>query len=336
MNATKSLYLDHVRIDQGLVRSLPVEVARRYQALPISTDGSQITIAMAHPEDPDACQAVTSAMGVPACMVQVDSCEIEHLLAEIWPQNQAPLPRVLFWVPATEISEQHRAFSQAFAAALKADLKLLHVPWRGDQSVRRVIIEAGQQRPDLIFFPIPDAPKIPQLLVDFAINKLIEETTASILVFREPCWPFHKLLLVIRDGNEMCESTVDWLIRLAKPDKANVTILPLLPPVPEMYGPFIQHNLSALLTTNDPFGQKMRWIARRLSSENITGTFRLRNETPLEQLHSELTENDVDLVIIAAESHNHLWRWLFGEVVNDLSVWFDRPLLITKPIRSQS
>jgi hypothetical protein len=90
MSATQHLHLKHVNIDQELMRSLPADIAFRYQALPISTDGSQITIAMAHPEDPDACQAVTTAIGVPSFMIRVDSEEIEHLLAEIWPQNPSP------------------------------------------------------------------------------------------------------------------------------------------------------------------------------------------------------------------------------------------------------
>ncbi|MGB2964542.1 MAG: hypothetical protein WBB69_11220 [Anaerolineales bacterium] len=40
------LHLDFIKIDHQLMRQLPPEVAYRYQALPIATDGRQITIAI--------------------------------------------------------------------------------------------------------------------------------------------------------------------------------------------------------------------------------------------------------------------------------------------------
>jgi nucleotide-binding universal stress UspA family protein len=238
----------------------------------------------------------------------------------------------LLWIPTSELTVEIRFYVQALADRLHADLRPIHIPWHGEKSINRLIAEVEKFNPNLIIFQIPDKPQIPQLLMDFTINKLIEQTPASILVFKEPRMLLDKLLLVIRDGNETSESALDWTIQLARHNQTSVTIMSLLPPVPEMYGPAIHHSLSALLTANDPLGKKMRWIARRLSGENIKGTFKLRNDTPLEQLHGELSESDVDLVVIAAEPKNHIWRWLFGEVVNDLFDWFDRPLLITKPI----
>jgi hypothetical protein len=76
----------------------------------------------------------------------------------------------------------------------------------------------------------------------------------------------------------------------------------------------------------------MRLIAHHLSSENVEGNIKLRNNQPMDQLRMELLEGDIDLVTISVEPQNHLWRWLFGEVVNDLFSWLDRPLLITKSI----
>jgi hypothetical protein len=97
-----------------------------------------------------------------------------------------------------------------------------------------------------------------------------------------------------------------------------------------MYGSFIRYTVSSLLASNDPLGEKMRWIAQRLTTEEVGGAFRIRDGPPLEQLHSEVLDSDTDLVAIKAEPQNHLWRWLVGEVVNNLFVWLDRPLLITK------
>ncbi len=331
MLMTKSLHLDHVKIDRRLVKTLPVDIAFRYQALPISTDGKKITIAMANPEDPEAILAVTSAIGSPAYLVQVDSNEIEHLLTEIWPQIPPSKLHILHWIPTTEQLETQQ-YPKQFADHLHADIKTVNIPWHGEKSINDLEEEALQYQPDLIVFQIPEPPTIPRLLLDFTLNKMIERLPASILVFKEPRWPLKKLLLVIRDGNDISETAVDWTILLAKKNRVAVTILPLLPPVPEMYGPFIRHSLPSLLTANDPLGQKMRLIAYRLSSDQVEGNFKLRNDPPLEQLQGEISEGDADLVTIAVEPQNHLWRWLFGEVVNDLFTWFDRPLLITKNI----
>ena len=122
--------------------------------------------------------------------------------------------------------------------------------------------------------------------------------------------------------------SVDWVIRLAHCSHAAVTVLPLLPPVPQMYGPLIRYSLPSLLNSSDPLGVKMREIAQRLKNEEVEGIFKIRDGDPLEQLRCEVSDRNTDLVVIDAEPRNHLWRWLIGEVVNNFYVWFDRPLLI--------
>jgi nucleotide-binding universal stress UspA family protein len=329
MLKSKSLHLNRVEIDRNLVRSLPAEIAIHYQAIPVCSDGEQITVAMADPEDSEASKAVISAIGAPTCLVQVDSLEIQRLLAEFWPQNPPPRLRVLYW--SVTGAQENQPYPQQLAIHLNAEIKTISIPWDGEKSINNLVTEAKHYHPDLIMFQLPEPGIIPQLLLDFTLNKLIERLPASILLFKKPCWPLKKLLLVLRDGHDIFDSAVDWIIRLAKHSQTSVTILPLLPPVPEMYGPSIQHSLPALLSGNDPLGQKMRQVALRLSSEQIEGTFKLRNVPPLEQLRDEVSEEEIDLVAITAKPQNCFGRWLFGELINDLFSWFDRPLLITKP-----
>lgn len=329
MLTTKNLHLNHVKIDRSLVKALPPDIALRYQALPISTDGEKVTVAMAHPDDPEAISAVSMALGSPTFLIQADSYEIDHLLAEIWPQDPPSKMRVLYWC-LTPNRDKNQVYIQKLADHLHAEMKTVTIPWHGERSINKLLQESEQFQPDLIVFQIPEPPLIPRLLVDFTLNRLIENLPASILVFKEPRWPLKKLLLVIRDGNEISDPAVDWTINIARGNQTSVTILPLLPPVPEMYGSSIRHSLPDLLSANDPMGQKMRSIAYRLSSEEVEGNFILRNIPPMEQLRVELSEGDIDLVTISVNPKNHLWRWFFGEVINDLFGWFDRPLLITK------
>jgi len=325
------LELKKLQTNSRLMRLLPADIARKYHALPISTDGSKITIAMAHPEDVDACKVVTSAIGAPSCLVQVDQQQIDRILAEVWPQNPTSPLRLLLWNPTSIDLEDIQPYAEKLAELLDAHLMLANTPWCGVKSFDEFVQQAERFNPDLIIFQIPNPPLMKRLLVDFAVNKLIDRLPSSILVVKNPIMPFTRLLLVIREGHDANDSAVDWLIRLAHCSHAAVTIMPLVPPVPEMYGRLIQNNLPALLTSNDPLGKKLRSIAHRLEAAEIEGIFKLRNGPPLEQIRCEMFETNTDLVIIAAEPKSHIWRWVLGELVNDLYVWFDRPLLITKP-----
>jgi len=330
MNEIAYLHLDCINVDPQVMRLLPAEVAHHYHALPIATDGNRITVAMVSPEDTIASAAVSSAVNAPVCFVQADRKEIDQRLAEIWPQNTKPRLRLLVWIPTVEIDPILLPYVQALADLLNADIKQVSITWRGAKTFDLVISEAAHFHPDLVIFYIPTPPLMKQLIIDFALNRLIDQLSASILVVKSTRWPLQRILLAIRDGNDPDESAVDWVTRLAHSSHAAVTVLPLIPPVPKMYGSLIRYNPSSLLTSNDPLGKKMRRIAQRLTIEEVEGIFKIRDGPPLEQLRNEVIDGNTDLVVLEAEPQNYLWRWLFGELVNNLYVWLDRPLLITK------
>ena len=87
MNGILYLHLDRIKTDPQLMRLLPSKIALRYHALPVATDGNQITIAMASPEDIAAADAVSSAIGVSTCFVQADPKKIDQCLSKIWSKN---------------------------------------------------------------------------------------------------------------------------------------------------------------------------------------------------------------------------------------------------------
>jgi hypothetical protein len=330
MSTIQHLHLERIHTNPQLMRLLPSEIAFHYHALPVAADGDRITVAIAHPEDTTATEVVTAIIGLKTCFVHADQREIDDCLSEIWVQNPESQLRFLAWTPTTDIDPKLPRYSQGLAELLQADLKELGFYWSDQKSFDAFVREAESILPDLIIFHIPTPPMMNRLLVDFAVNKLIDSLNASILVVKNPRWPLQKILLAIRDSEIPDDSSIDWVIRLAHRSHAAVTVLPLIPPVPQMYGSFIRYTVSSLLASSDPLGEKMRWIAQRLTTEEVGGAFRIREGPPLEQLHSEVLDSDTDLVAIKAEPQNHLWRWLVGEVVNNLFVWLDRPLLITK------
>jgi hypothetical protein len=328
METGQFLHLDHIKTNPQLVKLLPQDVALRYHALPVATNGSRITVAMGSPEDRDATDAVAAIIGAPICLVQADPKEIDQRLSEIWPQIFIPRQRILVWTPTAKIDPALQGYSQALAELLQADCHQVDFAWGGDKSFDAFVSEVDLFHPDLIVFELQPPSLMKRLLIDFAVNKLIERLSASILLVKNPSWPLERILLVLRDGIDQDEAVVDWVIRLAHGSHAAVTVLPLLPPVPQMYDPLIRHSLPCLLSSNDPLGVKMREIAQRLKTEQIEGIFKIRDGDPLEQIRCEVSDKKTDLVAIDAEPRNHLWRWLIGEVVNNFFEWCDRPLLI--------
>ncbi len=330
MITIQHLHLEGIKPNPHLGRLLPSDVAFHYHALPVAADNGHITIAIANPDDKTAIEAVIATIGPGTCFVHADQHEIDCCLAEIWMQNPKTQLRLLLWTPTEDIDPELILYSKTIADLLQAELNQVKFNLSDIKSFKYFISEATYFHSDLIIFQIPHYPSTKRLLIDFAVNKLIDQLTASILVVKNPRLPIQRILLAIRDGNDPIESAVDWVVRLAHCTQAEVTILPLLPPLPQMYGSWIHYNLPSLLTSRDPLGQKMRWIANRLADEEVEGAFKIREEPPLEQLRYEVADNKVDLVVIKAEPHHYLWRWLIGEVVNNLFEWFDRPLLITQ------
>jgi nucleotide-binding universal stress UspA family protein len=328
METVQFLRLDRIKTNPQLVKLLPQDIALRYHALPVATNGSRITVAMGSPEDSAATNAVAALIGVPICLIQADPNEIDQCLSEIWPQIRIPPFRVLVWSSIPNMDPALKSYSQALTDLLQAECREVDFTWGGAKSFDGFIHEIEQIHPDLIVFQIQSPPLMKRLLIDFAVNKLIERIPTSILIVKQPSWPLERILLVLRDGIDQDEAVVDWVIRLAQRSHAAVTVLPLLPPVPQMYGPLIRHSLPSLLRSNDPLGIKMREIARRLKTEHVDGIFKIRDGDPMEQIQCELSDRKTDLMVIDAEPRNHVWRWLIGEVVNNIHAWCDRPLLI--------
>ena len=330
MNTISYLHLDSIKTDHHLMRLLPREIAYRYQALPIATDGYWITVAMASPEDIDASAAVKSAIGAPICLVQADPKEIDQRLDELWKQNPAPKLRLLLWNPTSTARATLEPYARLFAEQLDADFVQADIPWRGKKSIEDLICAIEQILPDVTVFQNHNPKQLNRVLLNNASLKKINRLTAILIIPQKYRWPLAKILLTIPDTDTKDESAIDWTIQLARSGQSEVTVLPLLPPVPGWYGSYIQHGLQALLKAEDPMGTKMRLIAKRFKENEIIGTFKLREGEPLYQLRDELIISDPDLVIIPSPLQNDLRRWMTGELVNPLLTWANRPVLISK------
>jgi len=333
MNTIPYLQLDCIHTDQNLMKLLPSEIAYRYHALPVASDGNQITVAMASPEDLTASIAVSSAIGAPICLVKADPKEIYQRLDELWQQNPEPKLRILHWSPTSTTAVALDPFTQSLVELLDADLIQVGIPWKGVKSFKDLISVTDQIRPDLTILQSNNPSNLKRILLNKTIHKHIGRLPAVLIIPQTPRWPLEKILLVLPDGDSEDKSAIHWTIQIARSGQSAVTVLPLLPPVPIFYGSFIQYSTKALLTADDPMGQKMRVIGERFKADAINGSFKLRDGEPLDQLSCELLATNPDLVIFASTPHSCLRRWMTGDLFAPLMERTNRPLLISNNIR---
>lgn len=328
MSTIPFLHLDCIETEQYLMKLLPIEVATRYQALPVSTDGNCVTVAMASPKDTVACAAVTSALGKPVCLVQADPQEINQRLAALWQENPAPRLRILLWPSTKPNTETLDTFVQLLLDLLDADLVLMDIHRSGARSFNDLRYAIKEFSPDLIIFQAQNIAHFKRMLFHYSTQTQVGQLPALLFVPEIPRWPLENILMALPDGDTRVHSAVNWTIQLARLCQSSVTVLPLLPPVPSWYGSFIRHSTQALLAAEDPMGQKMRLIAKRLSEDKINGAFKLRDGEPLDQLQNELQSSDPDLVIFASTPHSCLRYWMTENIVTPLLWGGNRMVLI--------
>jgi len=330
MKSIPYLQLDCIKTDVQLMKLLPLDIARRYHALPVAAAGGKITIAMASPEDTTASAAVASAIGTPVCFVQANPKEIEQRLDEIWPQIPTRRPRLLFWSPISDSETTLLNYALSLADLLEANLEQVDITLEDAQSFAKLILAVERSRPDLVIFQAHNLPLLEQVLPDFASQKMTEQAPTSILIAQNPQWPLATILLVLPDGGAADNPAINWTIQFARASQAAVSVLPLLPPSSSLQGATTKHSAQTLLQTKDLLGQKMRHIAQRFSEDGIKGSFKLREGEPQDQLRCEISGSDPDLVIIAAEQQNYLWQWAPGNQFMLLLESINRPVLISR------
>ena len=326
------LEIDHLESNLRLARQFPPDLARRYHALPISKDGERITVAMADPKDIKAREAVMTTLGKSTCIVQADANIIDKLVDELWPENIDHSLKFLSWGPSDSIGAVVRTYAQTLSAKLGAHLNQFETSATGRGAYRALVEESELFRADMVIFRAPSQSLFTRLVGKPGENILIDLLPVSSLLVYGFCWPIRNILLVIRN-EESDETSLEWTLSLAKPFSACVTVLPITIPVPAFYT-HLQPDVPTLLTTDCPLGRKMRRVARRLVDWEIEGTIRLRNEEPIDQIHREVIEGHHDLIVISAEPKDWLSRRFFGNLVDSLLSWADRPLLIAKPRRA--
>ncbi len=324
------LALDRLVMNPKLARRLPPALAFRYHALPLAEDHGRVTVAMADPEDSVARAAVAAALGSRLYAVRADPETIDGLLAETWPEETQHSLSLLVYQQGSPIAEQVEAYAQYLHDLLGGHLSDFKATAASEATLDD-LVEDVECDHDLVIFGEPDQSLIERLLSGSADLKACERVPSSVLIARRPRWPIKQILLVTR-GYETDDVAVDWIIRLAQPSNAAVTVLAVVPDMPATYNQAarLQCGLADWLATDTTLGRQLRRIAQRLENWGTHSTLHFRQGSPNRQIQCEIEEADYDLIVIAAD-HSSWWlRRLLGELVTPLLRWVDRPVLIAK------
>lgn len=190
-------------------------------------------------------------------------------------------------------------------------------------------VQQAARHNDLVILDEPEQTITTRLWQGRPGNKFAAHLPASVLVTRQPLWPLHHLLLILRlDAGD--ETAVFWTKQFAQASGAAVTILPLVPALPAMYAPQ-PNGVSALLSSQTTAGQQVRLAAQQLNEAQVTAVIHLRQGDPGEQIRSEVEKNLYDMVLLGAESTSHWQRWLLGSLVAPVLSWIARPVLVARP-----
>lgn len=308
-----------------LARRLSPAVAFRYQAVPVAAEGDRITVAMVNPDDPAAVEAIRADLGTKPYVVRCEAEAIEATLAQVWPAEVYRPLRLLVCVQPGPVSAKLQAYAQRLSNQLNGHLVYLPTETSLRVTINSLAEEAGEGY-DLVMLGEAEQFLWEPVLFGPLAQRMIDQVPTSLLFARRPRWPIRQILLVIR-GTEREEVLLDWIVRLAQPVEATVTVLALTPSGPSYNG---RTGLAALLAADSPSGRQVRRITHRLTQGQIKGLLRLRQGAPEAQLRQELDAEPYDLIILAVEPEEGRLRRLLGELVGPLLRWTDRPVLIVK------
>ncbi len=336
MQTAKALKLDSLAVDPRLARRLPADLAWRCHALLLAEDNGRITVAMADPEDAVARQAVVTALGTDAYVVQGDLVAIDAQLATVWKDEACqPLDLRVFSGPDPVAGEVWE-YSQALGGLLTARVSHLNTT----KAIDALLTDGAGAGCDMIILGAPDCSLVRRLLSQGAEHGAPSSQFGTkpfaVLAAQQPRWPLKGILLILW-GNEVDDAAVDWVVRLAGSSGSAVTILAVVPPAPAMYGQRagMDQGLAQLLASATPLGRQMRRAARRLVDSEIKGTLRLRQGPPDWQICREIVQGDYDLLALAAKPCRWWLRCLEGDPIDALLHKAGRPVLIARPVTAQ-
>ncbi|MBK9049347.1 MAG: universal stress protein [Chloroflexi bacterium] len=320
--------LSDFTFDPEIARRLPPALAFRYLAIPVAEERGRVTVLIADPYNQQAVAEIAAALPHHPYLVKSDPAMITNLLQQTWPEETQPtILRLLVATPPGPIAAPFRAYVQRLGNLLHS--QIIYLPLPENAAALDTLSQSTNQQTDLVALQEPTRSWLTQFLHGSLAQQAIRHIPTSILLARQPRWPLRRLLLIIH-GDEREEAILSWVLRLAQPVKAEITLLAVTPAHPWLYnreGRALQ-GLAALLEPDTLLTQQARQMAQQITQAGLQGELRLRQGPPAAQIRQEIAACDPDLILTCGRA-DETGHW-FSDFILSSHHWLDRPVLLVR------
>ncbi len=328
---SQRLQLDGISLNVTLAKKLPPRLAFNYHVLPLAVEKNQVTVAMADPQNKFAVDAVRSALGANPYIVKSDQTWIDRLLFEVWPDYPNDDLHLILCTTRNNISNPFCDYANHIRTILKVPGSNIYTIV-GAKGEFLSVIEGTCELVDLVMLEEIGSSRCIRSLVADKKYKSKQRMQPSVLVVREPRWPIEKILIILRCENRDHVAT-DWILKMALPSKAVVTMLVPLPPVPRMYQglPEMSVDIPKILIGSSELGDHLRSIMARFEGHGVEVKLRILEGVTRYVIQQEVIEEEYDLIVVSAEHESWLKRRLMSSVADPVLDFARRPILVANP-----
>jgi nucleotide-binding universal stress UspA family protein len=142
-----------------------------------------------------------------------------------------------------------------------------------------------------------------------------------------------KRILICSGGGPYIENAVRFAARMAKDLLAEITLLNVVPQPPAMHGTLYrrQQDVEALLRSDSALARNLRIERKIIEDAGVPATVRIRHGMVIDQILTEVTIGDHDLVIAGSWAIPDRWRsYAIGNLTREIVNRIDRPVLVIR------
>lgn len=276
-------------IDAELVRQIPRKLAYYHLVLPLSAEGSELSLAMAEPDSPLVIDMLEHLLNATIVPVHSPASEIREVLDRVWRYIPISAPQFLIWESSLHVHQMAQHLRQIFPASI---LDLQHE----DQNTLLLYTQD-----DKTALAVIDAAKVDVS----SLIPLIREAASPLFLLRGDLAPeryFRRIMLALR-GHAPDLSALDWVIPLVTTHHSELSLLAVTPPPRAIRTLRLQHSLAAFLDPKREPAQHLAECTQRLDVAGIQGYLKLCQGDPFVQIQAEFSTGEYSLLVIVSEAY---------------------------------
>jgi hypothetical protein len=313
--------LHDFEIDTELVRQLPRKLAYYHLVLPLSAEGSELSLAMAEPDNQPLIETLQDLLRAAIVPVQSDADEIRAVLDRVWKYVPTPAPQLLTWSETPEHARHTAQVAQSLQSSFPA----------------RILDLQHEDMDSMLRYTRNDSSLLAVIGVTDAQDSetLIRQTASPLLLMLgrqgrfAPESYFRRIMLALR-GHAPDLSALDWVIPLVHGYGGTLSLLAVTAP-PRRIGSGamrVQHSLAAFLDPAREPSQHLSDCTRRLTGAGIRGYLKLCQGDPFQQIKTEFIGGQYSLLVLVSEARGDFVSGVLDTIRDHAS---PHAVLIVKP-----